>query len=147
MDIRARIEYSSNVTEQLKGTLDYYLSSSHNLLIVEVKREDLDNGFTQLAVELIAVQQWLETEEPLFGAIATGTIWQFGIFDPLKQEVNQDLNLDRVPADLHELLAIFFSEYFGIRAILFLQTGSLELLSLHCFKQSAKIPFAKAFSL
>lgn len=107
MDIRARIEYSSNVTEQLKGTLDYYLSSSHNLLIVEAKREDLDNGFTQLAVELIAVQQWLETEEPLFGAIATGTIWQFGIFDPLKQEVTQDLNLDRVPADLHELLAIF----------------------------------------
>jgi hypothetical protein len=49
----------------------------------------------------------LETEEPLFGAIATGTIWQFGIFDPLKQEVTQDLNLYCVPADLHELLAIF----------------------------------------
>ena len=91
----------------VRSLLLLYLIESQKAVIVEAKREDLDNGFTQLAVKLIAVQQWLETEEPLFGAIATGTIWQFGIFDPLKQEVTQDLNLYCVPADLHELLAIF----------------------------------------
>ena len=47
-----RIEYSINVSEQLKGSLDYYLHTQHNLLVIEAKKADLARGFTQLAVEL-----------------------------------------------------------------------------------------------
>ncbi|MGF1478283.1 MAG: hypothetical protein ACFB4I_02155 [Cyanophyceae cyanobacterium] len=52
------------------------------VLVIEAKREDLDNGFNQLAVELIALQQWLETDQVIYGALTTGTIWQFAILNP-----------------------------------------------------------------
>ena len=40
---------------QLKGSLDYYLYSVGKLLVIEAKNADLAKGFTQLAVELIAL--------------------------------------------------------------------------------------------
>lgn len=46
------------VNEQLKSTLDYYLQSQdQELLVIEAKNADMQRGFTQLAVELIAVDQ------------------------------------------------------------------------------------------
>ncbi len=102
-----RIEYSINVSEHLKGSLDYYLRTQHNLLIIEAKNADLSRGFTQLAVELIALDQWTDSEEPLlYGAVSTGDVWQFGILHRNQQRVEQDLNLYRVPADLEELFRI-----------------------------------------
>lgn len=102
-----RIEYSINVSEYLKGSLDYYLHTQHNLLIIEAKNADLSRGFTQLAVELIALDQWTDSKEPLlYGAVSTGDVWQFGILHRNQQRVEQDLNLYRVPADLEELFRI-----------------------------------------
>ncbi|NES25931.1 MAG: hypothetical protein F6K41_45370, partial [Symploca sp. SIO3E6] len=60
-----RIEYSIKVSEQLKGSLDYYLHTQHNLLVIEAKNADLARGFTQLAIELIALDQWTTSNEPL----------------------------------------------------------------------------------
>ncbi|MEH1857703.1 MAG: hypothetical protein V7L21_06845 [Nostoc sp.] len=54
------IEYPINVSEQLKGSFDYYISSSNSLLVVEAKQSDLSRGFTQLAIELIALDQWTD---------------------------------------------------------------------------------------
>ncbi|MGA1262713.1 MAG: hypothetical protein ACO331_02240 [Prochlorothrix sp.] len=99
-----RIEYSINVSDRLKGSLDYYLQNQQNLLIIEAKNADLARGFTQLAVELIALDQWTASESPrLYGAVSTGDIWQFGCFDRAQQHIIQDLNLYRVPADLADL--------------------------------------------
>ncbi len=99
-----RIEYSINVSDRLKGSLDYYLQNQQNLLIIEAKNADLDRGFTQLAVELIALDQWTASEaQRLYGAVSTGNIWQFGCFDRAQQQIIQDLNLYRVPADLADL--------------------------------------------
>jgi hypothetical protein len=71
-----RIEYSINVSEQLKGALDYYLHTQHSLLVIEAKNADLARGFTQLAVELIALDQWTTSVEPLlYGAVSTGDVW------------------------------------------------------------------------
>ncbi|MBW4546132.1 MAG: hypothetical protein KME25_17035 [Symplocastrum torsivum CPER-KK1] len=39
-------------------SLDYYLPSEHELLVIEAKNADLQRGFTQLGVELIAIDQW-----------------------------------------------------------------------------------------
>jgi hypothetical protein len=53
-----RIKYPLNVNPWLKGHFDYLLRSTnqtHNLLVVEAKNDDLTRGFTQLAVELIAL--------------------------------------------------------------------------------------------
>ncbi|MBE9168782.1 hypothetical protein IQ238_15115 [Pleurocapsales cyanobacterium LEGE 06147] len=106
LEIQVKIEYPLKINEQLKGTLDYYINSQKNFLVVEAKREDLDRGFTQLAVELIAVAQWLETEQILYGAVTTGNIWQFAFLEPLSKQITQDLQLYRVPTDLEELFAI-----------------------------------------
>jgi hypothetical protein len=102
-----RIEYSINVSDQLKGSLDYYLYTQHSLLIIEAKNADMARGFTQLAVELIALDQWIDTNDPiLYGAVSTGDVWQFGRLDRKQRQVEQDLNLYRVPADLEDLFRI-----------------------------------------
>lgn len=102
---KVRVEYPLLVNEQLKGSLDYFLESKHSFLIIEAKKADLDQGFLQLAVELIALDKWLEEDSAfLYGAVSTGSIWQFGILDRQTKTIIQDLNLFRVPTDLEDLL-------------------------------------------
>lgn len=49
--------------------------------MVEAKQADMTRGFTQLAVELIALDRWVESNDLiLYGAVTTGDIWQFGSF-------------------------------------------------------------------
>lgn len=105
-----RIEYYINITEQLKGTLDYYLYSDSKLLIVEAKNADIARGFTQLAVELIALDRWTDSNEAtLIGAVSTGDLWQFGILNREQKQITQNLNLYRVPTDLEELFRILIA--------------------------------------
>ncbi|MEH1892894.1 MAG: hypothetical protein V7K92_26765 [Nostoc sp.] len=54
---KLNIEYSIAVNDYLKGTLDYYIAAPQKLLVIEAKQSDLVRGFTQLAVELIALDQ------------------------------------------------------------------------------------------
>lgn len=105
-----RIEYPLNVTDQLKGSLDYYLHSDRKLLVVEAKNADLSRGFTQLAVELIALDGWSDSNElTIYGAVSTGDIWQFGFLHREQKQITQALNLYRVPADLEELIRILIA--------------------------------------
>jgi hypothetical protein len=102
-----RVEYPLVFNDQLKGTLDYYLEADHGLLVVEAKNADLVRGFTQLAVELIALDKWTENQAGiLYGAVSVGDIWRFGSLDRQQKRITQDLNLYRVPMDLGELLSI-----------------------------------------
>jgi hypothetical protein len=102
-----RIEYPLTVTDQLKGSLDYYLYSSGKLLVIEAKNADLAKGFTQLAVELIALDQWIESEQPILqGAVSTGDIWQFGLLHREQKQIQQGLTLYRVPDDLESVVRI-----------------------------------------
>ncbi|WP_103670301.1 hypothetical protein [Pseudanabaena sp. BC1403] len=101
------IEYPVAVSNQLKGSLDYLLQNDQTFLVVEAKNEDLERGFVQLAIEMIAIDQWIESDQPIiYGAISTGNIWQFGKFNRQTRLVTQDLNLFRVPADPDDLLRI-----------------------------------------
>ncbi|HAZ45624.1 MAG TPA: hypothetical protein DDW76_15535 [Cyanobacteria bacterium UBA11369] len=101
------IEYPIEVNQYLRGDLDYYLTSQHNVLVVEAKQADLTRGFTQLAAELIALDSWIESEdETLYGAVTTGDIWQFGSYHRPSRVVTQDLMLYRVPTDLEVLMQI-----------------------------------------
>jgi len=110
-----RIEYPLTVTEQLKGSLDYYLYSVGKLLVIVgvacpqdvAKNADLAKGFTQLAVELIALDKWTDSEQPILqGAVSTGDIWQFGILHREQKQIQQGLTLYRVPDDLESLVRI-----------------------------------------
>jgi hypothetical protein len=104
------IEYPIEVNQFLRGDLDYYLQSQHQILVVEAKQADLTRGFTQLAVELIAMDSWIESDESiLYGAVTTGDIWQFGSFQRDSRLVTQDLMLYRIPTDLQELMQILVS--------------------------------------
>ncbi|MEL6472423.1 MAG: hypothetical protein AAFQ74_22090 [Cyanobacteria bacterium J06623_4] len=99
-----RIEYYVNVSDRLKGSLDYYIKTPKDLLVIEAKNADLERGFTQMAVELIALDQWIDSAEPvLYGAVSTGDVWQFGRFFRAERRIEQDLTLYRVPADIKEL--------------------------------------------
>lgn len=77
---RLSIEYPLQVNSQLQGNLDYYLRTQTHLLVIEAKQADLTRGFTQLAMEMIALEQWTElNQSDLLGAVTTGNIWQFGV--------------------------------------------------------------------
>ncbi len=81
---KIKVEYSIEVSPQLKGTVDFFLRAQHHVLIVEAKNADLQRGFTQLAVELIALDEWLgpEKQDPfLYGAVSMGNAWQFAVLD------------------------------------------------------------------
>jgi hypothetical protein len=101
------IEYSIKVNTQLQGTLDYLLQTEFNLLVIEAKQADLTRGFSQLAAELIALDQWIESDSPeLVGAVTTGDIWQFGRLNRSQKQITQGLNRYRVPEDLESVLRI-----------------------------------------
>ncbi|MGB0562759.1 MAG: hypothetical protein ACPGVO_13290 [Spirulinaceae cyanobacterium] len=105
--LKVKVGYWVNVSPQLYGAIDYYLQAQNDFLIIEAKDENLQRGFTQLAVELIAMSQWIEGEQRyLYGAISIGTVGQFSRCDRHNQTITQDLNLYRVPNDLSELMGI-----------------------------------------
>ena len=108
--VKLKIEYPIAVNDKLKGTLDYYLQAHGQFLVVEAKNADLARGFTQLAVELIALDQWIDSDtSTLYGAVTTGDIWRFAQFQRQDREVQQDTNLYRVPADLDTVIQILIS--------------------------------------
>jgi hypothetical protein len=99
-----KVEYPITVNHWLKGTLDYYF---RDLLVIEAKRDNLENGFTQLASELIALDQWTKSEKTvLYGAVTTGNDWRFGKFDRATRLITQDLKLYRVPEELEILVGL-----------------------------------------
>ena len=125
---KIKTAYPIDVAPQLRGSLDYFIEADDRLLVIEAKDENLERGFKQLAVELIAVerQQYApemdlesdaETDSEsdgemaardrwLWGAVSIGKIWQFARLDRREQAIVQDLNLYRVPADLEPLLQL-----------------------------------------
>ena len=74
------------------------------MLVIEAKQADLSRGFTQLAVELIALDQWIDSElSVLYGSVTTGEDWRFAIYNRQEKQINEDLKLYRVPEELTEL--------------------------------------------
>ncbi len=101
LDYSINIEYAVTVSNWLKGSLDYYIPSPNNLLVIEAKQSDLTKGFTQLAVEMIALDRWIESDNPvLHGAVSTGEIWRFGSYDRTSHHVIEYLPLHPVPQAL-----------------------------------------------
>jgi hypothetical protein len=81
------------------------LRSTNNLLVIEAKNDDLTRGFTQLAVELIALSH-IEEKNVFYGAVTMGDVWRFGKLERSTQLITQDINLFKVPDDLDSLVKI-----------------------------------------
>jgi len=76
------VEYPLDAGENLSGYLDYMIKFTSNIIILEAKKGDLERGFNQFAVELIALDKYLESEqELLYGAITLGDVWRFGVLE------------------------------------------------------------------
>jgi hypothetical protein len=102
-----RIEYPLKVSEQLQGSLDYLLRTDRQIIVIEAQKEDLTNGIKQLAVEMIALDQWMESpQKQLIGAVTTGSVWQFSQLDRENKHIYQGLESYRVPEDVETLLRI-----------------------------------------
>ncbi len=104
-DAKIRVEYALEVDDHLKGTLDYFLRAAHNMLVVEAKNADLERGFTQLAVELVALDRWCDdSPDPrLYGAVSVGNVWQFGFLDRSAKKVTKDITTYGIPDRLEEV--------------------------------------------
>ncbi len=100
-----RIEYPLSVNNWLKGNLDYFLKRNPGLIVVEAKNDDLTRGFTQLAVELIAISE-VEEGDVFYGAVTIGNAWCFGRLEKTLQQIFQDVSLYRIPNDLEDLMKI-----------------------------------------
>jgi hypothetical protein len=105
IQVQIRPEYPVKVSEQLRGFLDYLLTRHQQFVIIEAKDDNLQKGFVQLAVELIAVAT-AEDKQLLRGAVSIGTVWQFAVLDKENSVLTQDLNLYRVPNDLEDVMQI-----------------------------------------
>lgn len=107
VDLDVDIEYPVYVNERLKGSIDYFIRSAQDFLIVEAKKSDLERGFSQLAVELIAVAQYREEQrERIYGAVTVGDLWRFGMLDRDKKKIFRDIDSFRVPMDMDELFQV-----------------------------------------
>lgn len=99
-----RIEYPLVVNDWLKGSLDYLLRSQASVAVVEAKRDDLSRGFTQLAIELIALAE-TDERDIVYGAVTIGEAWRFGKLNRLNRKISQDLTLYKVPDELEQVLS------------------------------------------
>lgn len=104
---KLRSEYWFEYNYQLKGWLDYFVKKEAQLLVVEAKNADLTRGFTQLAVEMIALDKAEETDKPIiFGAVSTGQEWRFSQLNRESKHFTQDLNTFALPQNVEEILRI-----------------------------------------
>jgi hypothetical protein len=103
-----RIEYKIKVSDRLQGIINYFIQSTNFSTISFAKGENLEGGTNQLITQLIALDQWDNTpaSDRLFGAVTTGTVWQFALLHRQTKLIQQDLNLYRVPNDFEAVTRI-----------------------------------------
>ncbi|MDV3350567.1 hypothetical protein QGP82_17805 [Leptothoe sp. LEGE 181152] len=101
-----RFEYSLKVSNWLQGNLDYLIRARHQVIVVEAKRDDLTRGFTQLAVEMIALAMVDDAPSTIYGAVTMGNLWIFGVLDQQKKLITQDIGGYQVPDDVEDLVRV-----------------------------------------
>ena len=115
-----RFEYPLKVNERLQGSLDYLIRAdrpgtgrerAQRVVVVEAKRDDLTRGFTQLAVEMIALAMDGADEAGkgaavIHGAVTMGSLWVFGRLDVEAKLITQDIGGYQVPDDVERLIRV-----------------------------------------
>jgi hypothetical protein len=107
LNVEINVEYPMDAGENLIGTVDYFIKYSGNIVIIEAKKGDLEKGFNQLAIELIAMDKCEEIlPKMLYGAVTLGDIWRFGTLHREEKLIKKDMNAYIIPSDLERLLSV-----------------------------------------
>ena len=90
------------------GYLDYFVRADQELIIIEAKKKDIDNGFNQLAAELIALDKYEDNDrlEILYGAVTLGDIWKFGTLDRNRQHIVKNIHSHTIPEQTEDVFSI-----------------------------------------
>ena len=100
-------EYWIEYNHQLRGSLDYFLRDERHLLVVNAKTADLTRGFTQLAVEMVALDKSdEESRKSIYGTVTTGREWHFGKLERETKTISQSIESFTVPNNLEEIMRI-----------------------------------------
>ncbi|MEM7011617.1 MAG: hypothetical protein AAF585_09055 [Verrucomicrobiota bacterium] len=98
-------EFALDVSDALQGRLDFLVEKDHRFIVVEAKYQDFENGYKQLAMQLVALAESGKTDdELLWGAVTTGQVWYFVCLDQPKKVFLTNTDLFVVPQDIEELL-------------------------------------------
>ncbi len=110
--VKINIEYPLNIDDKLGGYLDYLLRANQEIIVIEAKKKDIDNGFNQLAAELIALDKYEDNDciEILYGAVTLGDLWKFGTLDRNKKHIVKNIHSYIIPEHTEEV----FSTLMGI---------------------------------
>lgn len=101
-----RFEYPLKVNNWLQGNLDYLIRAQHQVVVIEAKRDDLTRGFTQLAVEMIALATVEGAPNEIYGAVTMGSLWVFGKLDNNQKRITQDISSYKVPDEIEQIMSI-----------------------------------------
>jgi len=101
-----RFEYPLKVNNWLQGNLDYLIRADQQVVVVEAKRDDLTRGFTQLAVQMIALSLLENGPCYIYGAVTIGSFWVFGCLDGRAKLVRKDIGGYKVPDDVEDLVRV-----------------------------------------
>jgi hypothetical protein len=101
------VEYPLDAGENLSGTIDYLIKFTSSLVIIEAKKGDMEKGFNQLAVELIALDKSNQTHQNcLYGAVTLGDVWRFGVLHRQEKRLKKDMNAYTLLSDLENIVLI-----------------------------------------
>ena len=101
-----RFEYPLKIDNWLQGNLDYLIRAEQQVVVVEAKRDDLTRGFTQLAVEMIALSKLDDAPDYIYGAVTIGSFWVFGCLDSNAKQITQNIGGYQVPDDVEDLVRL-----------------------------------------
>jgi len=102
--VEFRIEPQYKITsERLRGSVDYLLRGERQCVVIEAKNDEMERGFRQLAVELIAASEHLK-QDRLYGAVTTGRMWTFGFLDRNECTITQDIDIFTAPVGVGDLM-------------------------------------------
>jgi hypothetical protein len=110
MSIQCRLTFEYGIgSERFYGNVDYFLQHENRLVVVEAKRNDLDNGFNQLAAQLATLDQgdYVDAAQTvLTGFVTTGVLWLVVQLYRQSKTIVLSLRNYTVPEDLKELLPL-----------------------------------------
>lgn len=100
----ARIQTETPVyTEAVGGTVDYWITGHHTVLVVKAKDSDIERGLGQLAAELIATIAQPDVVPPAYGIVTSGELWRFATVDETTKTIMAERVIYAVPLQLDEV--------------------------------------------
>ena len=107
-NVQLYLEYPLNISDRLRGKLDYLIQATQSFIVIEAKNEDFERGAKQIIPELVALRQEQEVDS-VYGVVTNGRVWQFYHLNYTKKLIEQDINLYVFPKQSELLIKILLA--------------------------------------